>query len=136
MNVAIRGLSLGVGYGLAVAIISCGMMFFQTLQLRIPINTVAVAQAAAMELALGAVLGLVAAPLLWVRFGFLWHLLVLAAVWSGSGLVVLPGRFFLPMVVAPAAGGLGLALIGVALARRSPAGSESRSGWSPVSRSS
>ena len=121
MNVAIRGLLLGVGYGLAVAIISCGMMFFQTLQLRIPINTVAVAQAAALDLVLAAVLGLVAAPLLRVRFGFLWHLLVLAAVWSGSGLLVLPGRFFLPMVVAPAAGGLGLALIGVALARRSRA---------------
>ena len=118
MKAASRGLLLGMGYGLAVATVSAGFMLFQTLQVGIPINAVAVVRAAAMELALGAVLGLVAAPLLWVRLGPLWHLLLLAAAWSGSGLLVLSGQFFLPMVVAPAAGGLVLALIGVALARR------------------
>ena len=121
MKVASRGLLLGMGYGLAVATVSAGFMLFQTLQVGIPINAGAVVRAAAMELALGVVLGLVAAPLLWFRFGPLWHLLLLAAAWSGSGLLVLSGQFFLPMVVAPAAGGLVLALIGVALARRSRA---------------
>ena len=119
MKTALRGTLLGAGYGVATVTVSAGFGVFQTLSLGFPINALAFLEAAVLDIAAGAVLGLVAAPLLTLRAGVLWHLLLLAAIWFGSGLAVLPGQFFLTIVLVPAAVGLLLALLGAWVARRS-----------------
>jgi len=117
-----RALALGLGFGLAVAIVDSGFAGIGAIERRFGTGAQAAFTQAALEIALALVLALVASPLLRVRarsalttFAFL---AVLALAWLGLGkLAELDAPIGEKMVFGPPAGALVLCLLGLGLAR-------------------
>ncbi len=119
MQSALRGLLLGAGFGLCVATIETALNASALLQRRFGPGAGFLLRTALLEIALGALLGLVVSPLLRLRFGRALGVLVLAALWLAIGRAV---EFEAPMgrpllLIPPIAGSLFLAA-GLWLGRR------------------
>ncbi len=118
MNILARGMVVGGAYALAVTCIDMGLGSLHIIEMRAPALPVYQAKAAGLEVLLGVALGLLAAPLLALRVGRLWHLVALVGLWTVlSHLVALdpsrPGSWLVPPL-----GGLVLLLVGAIVARR------------------
>jgi arylsulfatase A-like enzyme len=113
-----RGSLLGGGYGLAVACVESWMFVGRMAQMGLPARDPHV-DAAALQVAIGAVLGALLSPLLRVpRAGAVLHLAAVAGAWFAIGDATAPeSGFLLPLLVGPPVGGLVLAWAGLALAR-------------------
>src|SRR5262245_31766779 len=119
MGVLRRALLLGVAFGLAATTVGQWLQLVGVIERRRGAALPLAAQTAALEIALGALLGLCAAPLLLLRAGAVWHLLAMALAWYGlERWVTLDAPLFARFELAQPAGGAALAGLGAWLARR------------------
>ncbi|MEE8580677.1 MAG: sulfatase-like hydrolase/transferase, partial [Myxococcota bacterium] len=117
-----RGLLLGTAYGLAVAVVNLGLLVVPTIQRRFGPGPSFLWETALLVIALGALLGLVGAPLLRLRF---WRVsgTMLAVVWltlSWLGLewfVPFEAPLALPLMIGPPLGALLLVPLGLWMTR-------------------
>jgi len=117
-----RGLLAGLGYGMAVAIVDLGFGTWNFIQVNLPAFTEGVVESSAIQLALGALFGVVTSPLrsrdgagVFLQFGAMTALWLALAWWSAVD------RAIVPMWASPAVGGFLLVLAGHVVARRRPA---------------
>jgi arylsulfatase A-like enzyme len=121
MKLLARGLALGLAFGLAAATVELWLNLVPFVQRRFGPGPLFLAQTAALELALGAALGLAASPLLRAPAGRLLHVLALALAWWGlERWVALDSPLFRRLETLPPAGATLLVLLGLLLARRRP----------------
>jgi arylsulfatase A-like enzyme len=121
MKLLVRGLRLGVVFGLAAATVEIWLNLFGFVERRFGPGPLFFAQTAALQAALGAILGVVAAPLLRLPRGPIVQTLALAVAWAAlERLVVLDAPLFRRMELVPAAGALLLLALGSLVARRRP----------------
>ena len=122
MRAPLRGLVLGVAFGVAVSIVDLGFMAMGVIARRMGPGLPVGLQIAGLEIALAGLLGLAAAPLLWLRVRrpppSFFLLLAVALAWLGLGKLV---EFEAPlgriqMLSSPVAAFV-LTLIGLGLAR-------------------
>jgi arylsulfatase A-like enzyme len=117
-----RALALGAAFGLAAATVETWGSLIPFIQRRFGPGPGFAVQVAALDVALGALLGLLAAPLLRLRAGALLHLAAVALAWYGiERWVPLEAPSFKIAELMPPVGGLALALLGLAIARWRPA---------------
>ncbi len=101
----VRAAVLGCAYGLAVSVVALSLGAQRLMALNMPPGPAVAARAALLQMVLGAVLGLLAAPVLRGARGWLWHLLVVAAVWVGlERYLALDPLFLRAWLAAPLAG--------------------------------
>lgn len=115
-----RAVTLGLAFGLAAATLEGWLNLLPFIERRFGPGP-PFAKVAAFEIALGALLGLLAAPLLRLRAGTLLH--VAAVALGGWGLerwVAVDSPLFARLEVLPPVGGALLVLLGLALARLRP----------------
>jgi arylsulfatase A-like enzyme len=125
MTLLLRGIALGAAFGLAAATVEIWLNLFGFIERRFGPGPVFFAQTAALQAALGAVLGLAAAPLLRARGGRFVHAAALAlAWWLIRRQVALDTPLFNRLDPLPPAGALILVSLGFLIARRRP--------WLPV----
>jgi arylsulfatase A-like enzyme len=121
MRTLVRGLVLGAGFGLAAGTTELWLQLVPFVARRFGPGPAFLAQIAALQGALGAVLGLAASPLLRLRRGVALHVVALAAAWYGlERWVAVDSPIFTPLELAPPLGGALLVLLGLRLARRRP----------------
>jgi arylsulfatase A-like enzyme len=113
-----RGVLAGAGFGLAAAVVEFWLTAMPAMQRRFAPGPGFMGRTALYEVALGAVLGVIAFPLLRPRWGRLWHALALAAVWLGlARLVTLDSPLFAPAEWIPPVAAVALLLLGAWVAR-------------------
>jgi len=113
-----RGLISGLGYGAAVAIVDLAFGTWNFTKLNLPAFTGTVVESAAIEIALGALIGLVAAPLAGSgRDSGLGHLAAMTAMYLAAACWVAVDRAAIPMWASPAVLGAVLVLAGRRLDR-------------------
>jgi arylsulfatase A-like enzyme len=112
-----RGALFGAAYGLAFAVVDTWQGTLMMMNLGMPPFTAVTLRAVSLELAVGVVAGIVVAPLLRVRSGWLWHLLGMTAVWVACERIVALDPTILPMWLTAPLGALLLILLGRAVAR-------------------
>jgi len=118
LKTVFRGMALGAGYALALASVEAWLFVHRLVSMNLPPITTPAVLGSLLELALGAVLGLLLSPLLRLRLGWLWHLAALALVWFGLSHLTTPQSDFLFVVfIVPPAAGFVLCLVGHRLAR-------------------
>ena len=114
-----RALVLGIAFALAAVTTEIWLGFGGVVARRMGGSMAFELQVTALELGLGALLGLLAAPLLWLRGGVVWQVLALGAAWFGlQRWVELDAPMFAAMALVPPIGGTLLTLLGLWLARR------------------
>ena len=94
-----RGLAIGVGFGLAVAVTESWLMSARFMQMNLPPIWQPMVRNSATEVALCALLGLAVSPLLRWRFGGILVTVSVGSVWAALGLVSTPESDFLFMLV-------------------------------------
>ncbi len=116
-----RALALGVAFGLAATTVELWLNLIPFILRRFGPGPIFFLKVAGLEMVLGALLGLVAAPLLRLRWGVVLHVVVVALAWYGlARWVALDAPVFAPLELGPAAGGALLVLGGLLLARQRP----------------
>ena len=121
MKLLLRGFVLGIAFGLAAATVEIWFNLFGFIERRFGPGPLFFAQTAALQGALGGIVGMVAAPLLRLRLGRLFHAMALALVWVGlARWVALDSPLFRQLELVPAAGALLLLALGALLARWRP----------------
>ncbi len=117
-----RGVIAGLGYAVAVAIVDLGFGTWKFTKVGLPALTGSVLTSTAILLALGALLGAVAAPLRSsdAKSG-LGHLLAMTAMWLAIAWWAAVDRAVVPMWATPPAAGALMVLLGRVVARRRPA---------------
>ncbi len=116
-----RALALGVAFGLAATTIELWLNLIPFILRRFGAGPIFFLKVAGLEMVLGALLGLVAAPLLRLRWGVVLHVVALALAWYGlARWVALDAPVFALLELGPAAGGALLVLGGLLLARSRP----------------
>jgi len=121
MKLLRRALGQGLAFGLSAAILEFVFNFLPFAQRRMGPGPWFLAETAALEIGLGALLGLVAAPALALRGGPFFHLALVAALWYAlERWVPLDSPIFALLGVARPVGGLALVLLGMLVATRFP----------------
>jgi arylsulfatase A-like enzyme len=121
MKLLARGLTLGIAFGLAAATVELWLHLVPFIERRFGPGPLFFLQAAALQVALGAVLGLAASPLLRLRGGEWIAVAGLALAWWGlERWVPVDSPLFRKLEVVPPLGGALLAGLGLLLARRRP----------------
>jgi len=116
-----RAFLVGLGFGVAAATVETWFGVVPFLERRMGPGPGFALQVAALQGALGALLGLLAAPLLALRAGALLHVAGLAAAWYAlQRWVSLESPLFAPLEIASPLGGAALVLLGAWIARRRP----------------
>src|SRR5262245_49184310 len=119
MSVVWRALLLGVGFGLASTAVGQWLQLVGVVERRMGAALPLTAQIGALEILLGALLGLCAAPLLRARGGVAWHVLAMALAWYGlERWVTLDAPLFARFELAQPAGGAALTGLGAWVSRR------------------
>lgn len=119
MTLLRRALVLGIAFGLAATTVGTWLQMLGFVQRRMGAALPLLAQTALLEIGLGALLGLLAAPLLRLRGGAVWHVLALALAWYGlERWVSLESPLFVQLERVQPAGATLLTLLGLWLARR------------------
>jgi len=122
MRLVWRGLWLGCAFGAAAAIVELGFGLIGVLSRGFGGSVVLSAKTAALQIALGAALGVALSPVQRARPGRWLHLLVLAVIWYAlERWVALDSPLFAPLVVIAPAGAFALVSLGIVVARRRPA---------------
>ena len=83
MGLPVRALVLGVAFGLAATTVGQWLQLVGFVERRMGAALPLAAEMTGLEIALGALLGVCAAPLLRLRGGAAWHLLAMALAWYG-----------------------------------------------------
>lgn len=118
MNTLRRALVLGIAFGFAATTVETWLQFIPFMQRRMGAGPLLLLKTAGMEIALGALLGLVAAPLLRLRAGTLLHLVAMALCWYGlERWVSLDSPLFARFEPLPPLGAILLLLAALRLAR-------------------
>jgi arylsulfatase A-like enzyme len=121
MGIPGRALLLGSAFGLAATTVGQWLQLAGFVERRMGAGLPLAAQTAALEIALGALLGFCAAPLLRLRGGAVWHVLAMALAWYGlERWVTLDAPLFAHFELVQPTAGAALAGLGVWLARRRP----------------
>jgi arylsulfatase A-like enzyme len=121
MHTVRRAFALGAAFGLAAATVETWGSLVPFMQRRFGPGPGFALQVALLEIGLGALLGLLAAPLLRLRGGPVLHLAAVALAWYGlERWVPLDSPLFRAAELMPPIGGLALALTGTAIARKRP----------------
>jgi arylsulfatase A-like enzyme len=121
MTMLRRALALGLAFGLAAAVVETALNLVPFLERRFGPGPLFFAQVAALQILLGALLGLAAAPLLRLPAGALLHLVALGLAWWGlERWVAVDSPLFAQLEILPPALGSLLVLLGLLLARRRP----------------
>ena len=125
MKLALRGLLIGLAFGLATSFADLAAVSIGTIMRRFGPGPVFLLQTAALEMGLAALLGLIGAPLLRIRVGRLpasgWLLIWLVSAWLLLGqLAPFEAPMALPLLYVPPLAGLALAALGLWLARWKP----------------
>jgi arylsulfatase A-like enzyme len=114
-----RGVVLGAAYGFAVVTVELGLGIAVIIQRRMGPGPAALLEVGLLEILLGAVLGLLLAPLLRLRGGGVWHALGLLLAWMGLvWSVSLDSPLFTPLARIPPLAGFVLVLVARLVARR------------------
>jgi arylsulfatase A-like enzyme len=118
MRFLARAALRGAAYGLAVAAVEMWLGGLKLMELRMPPLPASAATAAALEIALGAALGVVLAPVARLPGGRVWHVAAVSAAWTALARWVAPdpAKVFL-WLTGPAAGTV-LLLLGALAVRR------------------
>lgn len=112
-----RALALGLAFGLAAATLEGWLNLLPFIERRFGPGPLFFAKVAAFEVALGALLGLLAAPLLRLRAGVVLHVAAVAlGWWALERWVAVDSPLFARLEVLPPVGGALLVLLGLALA--------------------
>ena len=116
-----RGLAIGVGFGLAVALSEAWLMSTRFVQMNLPPIWLPMVPNAVIEVVVCGLFGLASSPLLRLRLGWLALVACVGGIWAALGLVSSPESDFLFMLVVgpPVLGGV-LTLVGLWVARRHP----------------
>jgi arylsulfatase A-like enzyme len=118
MDLLRRALVLGIALGLAAATVELWLNFVPFVLRRFGPGPLFFVRVAALEIALGALLGLIAAPLLWLRAGTALHVVAVALAWFGlERLVAVDAPNFAILQIGPPFAAIPLVLVGVWLAR-------------------
>lgn len=113
----VRAAVLGCAYGLAVSVVALSLGAQRLMALNMPPGPAVATRAALLQMLLGAMLGLLAAPLLRGARGWLWHLCAVVAVWVGlERFLAIDPLLLRTWLAAPVAGAL-LVLLGRIAAR-------------------
>ncbi len=113
-----RALVRGIAFGFAATTVETWLQFIPFMQRRMGAGPLLSVKVAALEIALGAVLGLCAAPLLRMRAGSLLHLVAMALGWYGlERWVSLDSPLFARFEALPPLGATLLLLVALRLAR-------------------
>jgi arylsulfatase A-like enzyme len=121
MELLRRALVHGIAFGLTATTVETWLSLIGFVQRRMGPGLQMMLQTSALEIALGALLGLAAAPLLLLRGGSLLHVLAIALAWYGlERWVSLESPMFASFEIATPVGGALLALLGLWIARRGP----------------
>jgi arylsulfatase A-like enzyme len=116
-----RALALGVAFGLAAATVETCLNLIPLVERRFGPGPLFSLRVAALQMLLGALLGLAAAPLLRVRAGALLHVVALGVAWWGlERWVAVDSPIFAQLELLPPGVGALLVLLGLWLARRRP----------------
>jgi arylsulfatase A-like enzyme len=83
MNIVVRALGIGAAFGLAASTVDLWLILVPVVERRFGPGPRFMLETAALEIALCALLGIVAAPLLRLRRGTLLHVATLALAWAG-----------------------------------------------------
>ncbi len=119
MRTWVRGIGLGAAFGLAAVTVETWLGMIGIVERRMGPGPLFLFETAAIEIGLGAALGLLAAPLLRLRAGRFWQVLVLALAWAGlTKWVELDAPLIKLAQFIPPAGGFLLTLLGLWLGRR------------------
>ena len=114
-----RALISGFAFGLAGATVEQWLQLVGFIQRRMGAGLELQLKIVGLEIALGMLLGLIAAPLLRLRGGAVWHVLAMAAAWYGlERWVALESPMFAMFEVVTPAGAAILVLAGLWIARR------------------
>jgi hypothetical protein len=114
-----RAIISGIAFGLCVAAADLGLGAQRMIDLNLPAMPATALQAAALEIALGAVLGLLLGPLRLLKFGSVIHVLAIAAVWTLLSRTVALDPSVVPAWATAPAVGLVACGIGALIARYS-----------------
>ena len=118
MRTALRAALAGAGFGLAAASVDTWQGLLPVLFVRIPPSWSLAIAGALLEIGLLALIGLLLAPLLWLRGGSFWHLVGLGGVWAGmQRALAFDAAFFSMFAQFGPALAFGLAVAGLGLAR-------------------
>jgi arylsulfatase A-like enzyme len=116
-----RGLMLGLAFGLAAATVELWMNLVPFTQRRFGPGPLFFVRVAALELLLGALLGLVASPVLRLRGGAALHVVTLSLLWYGlARWVAVDAPIFAPQLFGIPVGAPVLLLVGSLVARWRP----------------
>ena len=116
-----RAIAQGIGFGLAVAGLDLWLQMPGFVQRRMGPGLPMLVETAVLEIALGALLGLLAWPLLRLRGGRALHVVAMAIAWYAlERSVSIDSPLFAQLEVVPPVGAAILALLGLWLARRRP----------------
>jgi len=116
-----RALLQGIAFGLAATTVGLWLQMIGFMQRRMGASVPLMLQTSALEILLAVILALVAAPLLRMRGGRVWHLVALALCWIGlERWVSLDSPLFDQMDLAVPVVATLLSLLGLWLARRWP----------------
>lgn len=119
MKLLRRALTRGIAFGLAATTVGSWLQMIGFVDRRMGASVPLMAETSALEILLGALLGVCTAPLLALRAGAVWHLLAVALAWYGlERWVSLNSPVFAPLELMQPAAGAVLALLGVWIARR------------------
>ena len=121
MRTVLRALMLGAAFGLATGLVEIWLGMVPVVQRRFGPGPLYVFQLALLQTGLGALLGLLAAPLLRLRRGVLLHVLAMALAWYGlERWVRLDSPVLMLGEIARPGGGVLLLLLGAWIARSRP----------------
>ena len=113
-----RALVLGIAFGLAAATVELWLNFAPFVMRRFGPGPLFFVRVAALEIGLGAMLGLATAPLLGLRLGTALHVVAMALAWFGlERLVAVDAPAFAILQIGPPLGAMLLVLVGTWLAR-------------------
>ena len=118
VNTLRRALVLGIAFGLSAVTVEIWLNLIPFIERRFGPGPLYLAQVAALQVALGGLLGLAAAPLLRLPLGTVLHVACVGLCWWGlERWVALESPLFAQLEVLPPAGGALLVLLGLLLAR-------------------